>query len=229
MNNVLKKSNKRSKNMVLAAAVAVISTLLMMATLSTTIPTPSVTALDLDSFGIDDIGQSAECVIVVVGCDGTGSVGSSGDTIIGSFNGNNNNNTNGGGEPGTLTVTKIVTCESNVQDACAQAVESGNLPTSDEYPITVTGNNPSPSNFPGSSTGTPVTIGAGEYSVDETLASTSALEEQFPTFDIRTVTTATGDCTPVTNDSGVFQEATGTMPPGGSQECTIENEIQIAS
>lgn len=42
---------------------------------------------------VDDIGQSAECVIVVVGCDGTGSVGSSGDTIIGSFNGKDDNNT----------------------------------------------------------------------------------------------------------------------------------------
>ena len=42
----------------------------------------------------DDIGQSLECVIVVVGCDGTGSVGSSGDVIIGS--GNDDNNTNGG-------------------------------------------------------------------------------------------------------------------------------------
>ncbi|MDR4491949.1 MAG: hypothetical protein R2685_13785 [Candidatus Nitrosocosmicus sp.] len=46
-------------------------------------------------FGADDIGQSLKCVIVVVGCDGTGSVGSSGDTIIGSNNGNNGNNTNG--------------------------------------------------------------------------------------------------------------------------------------
>ena len=42
----------------------------------------------------DDIGQSLECVIVVVGCDGTGSVGSRGDVIIGS--GNDDNNTNGG-------------------------------------------------------------------------------------------------------------------------------------
>lgn len=41
----------------------------------------------------DDVGQSLECVIVVVGCDGTGSVGSSGDTIIGSNNGNDDNNT----------------------------------------------------------------------------------------------------------------------------------------
>jgi hypothetical protein len=62
-----------------------------------------------DTFGIniDDIGQSAECVIVVIGCDGTGSVGSSGDTIIGSNNGNDDNNTvpnpNGGGnQPGIL-------------------------------------------------------------------------------------------------------------------------------
>jgi len=57
---------------------------------------------------IDDIGQSAECVIVVVGCDGTGSVGSSGDTIIGSFNGNDDNNTNGnGGTP----LPPFVNCE----------------------------------------------------------------------------------------------------------------------
>jgi hypothetical protein len=40
-------------------------------------------AFDLKSLtNADDIGQSVECVIVVVGCDGTGSVGSSGDTII---------------------------------------------------------------------------------------------------------------------------------------------------
>ncbi len=42
---------------------------------------------------VDDVGQSLECVIVVVACEGTGSVGSSGDTIIGIFNGNNDNNT----------------------------------------------------------------------------------------------------------------------------------------
>jgi hypothetical protein len=52
-----------------------------------------------DIQGADDIGQSLECVIVVVGCDGTGSVGSSGDTIIGSNNGNDDNNTNGGDTP----------------------------------------------------------------------------------------------------------------------------------
>jgi len=59
---------------------------------------------------IDDIGQSAECVIVVVGCGGTGSVGSSGDTIIGSNNGNDDNNTNGGGETPLPSIPPAV-CE----------------------------------------------------------------------------------------------------------------------
>ena len=48
----------------------------------------------------DDVGQSLECVIVVVGCDGTGSVGSSGDVIIGS---GNNDTSNGGGGDDPLT------------------------------------------------------------------------------------------------------------------------------
>ena len=60
-----------------------------------------------DIQGADDIGQSVECVIVVVGCDGTGSVGSSGDTIIGSFNGNDDNNTSGGDTP----LPPIANCE----------------------------------------------------------------------------------------------------------------------
>ena len=42
-----------------------------------------------DIKNVDDVGQSLECVIVVVGCDGQGSVGSSGNVIIGSNNGNN--------------------------------------------------------------------------------------------------------------------------------------------
>jgi hypothetical protein len=36
-----------------------------------------------DIQNVDDVGQSLECVIVVVGCDAQGSVGSSGDVNIG--------------------------------------------------------------------------------------------------------------------------------------------------
>ncbi len=43
----------------------------------------------------DDIGQSLECVIIVVGCDAVGSVGSSGDVIVDS---GDNNTSNGGGD-----------------------------------------------------------------------------------------------------------------------------------
>jgi len=54
---------------------------------------PEVNAMDLSNFEMaDNMGQSLHCVIVVVGCNGTGSVGSSGDTIIGSNNDNNNMN-----------------------------------------------------------------------------------------------------------------------------------------
>jgi hypothetical protein len=52
-----------------------------------------VNALDLSNFEVaDNLGQRLYCVIVIVGCNGTGSGGSSGDTIIGSNNGNNNMN-----------------------------------------------------------------------------------------------------------------------------------------
>jgi len=42
---------------------------------------------------VDDVGQSLECVIIVVGCDAQGSVGSSGDVNIGV--GNNDTTTDG--------------------------------------------------------------------------------------------------------------------------------------
>lgn len=61
----------------------------------------------------DDVGQSLECVIVVVGCDGTGSVGSSGDTIIGSNNGNDDNNTGTNGNTPLPPLTDCETCLAN--------------------------------------------------------------------------------------------------------------------
>ncbi len=214
--------------------ISIIATLLVMSTISITFtPYANALDLDLDNFSIDDLGQSAECVIVVVGCDGTGSVGSSGDTIIGSNNGNDDNNTNGGGdEPGTLTVTKLVECASNDGDpsdtaVCDFAETSANFPGPEDYPITVTGNSPDPANFPGSGTGTEVAISPGEYVITEGLAPTGALQTQMGATSIITTTDASGDCTAVFGVNMNFLSADGTMTSGGSQECIITNTVTI--
>jgi len=127
----------------------------------------NVNALDFSNIDVvDNVGQSVECVIVVVGCNGTGSVGSRGDTIIGSNNGNNNTNSNGQ-EPelsATLIVNKIVTCTSNTQVSC-EDLDSNFEPQ--DFMITVTGLNPDPSQFGGSSSGTEVTLDPGSYEVTE--------------------------------------------------------------
>jgi len=84
----------------------------------------------------DDIGQSLECVIVVVGCDGTGSVGSSGDVIIGS--GNDDNSTNGGDTPlPPINPTVCEACFAALDPAvkAAIAVELGLLGTATDAEI----------------------------------------------------------------------------------------------
>lgn len=86
----------------------------------------------------DDVGQSLECVIVVVGCDGTGSVGSSGDTIIGSNNGNNDNNDNSTG--GNTPLPPLENCEQCINELDSGvradiAVALGLSPTADAVQI----------------------------------------------------------------------------------------------
>ena len=53
------------------------------------------------------------------------------------------------------------------QAVCAYALASANFPKPSEFSITVSGNNPSPSEFQGSTTPVDVTIGAGDYQVSE--------------------------------------------------------------
>lgn len=191
---------------------------------------PNASALDLSQFGLgSNLGQSAECVIVVVGCDGTGSVGSSGSTIIGSNNGNNNTDANGA-EPGTLTVTKEVRCDApsgnpSNEEACAIIETLASFPEPSDYQITVSGNNPNPSNFPGSSTGNPVEISAGEYTITESLPSLTALATEIRE-NVINILEATGDCIPGPENQN-FTEATGIMTPGGSQTCHLINIVQV--
>lgn len=135
-------------------------------------------------------------------------------------------------EPGTLTVSKEVLCESNNgrpsnEAVCAFALASANFPEPSEYSITVTGNDPDPSDFPGSSIGTPVTIGPGAYDITEDLASTAAIQAELGATSVITTTDATGDCTPNFGLNMNFLSASGTMTSGGSQECTLINTVTI--
>ena len=111
----------------------------------------------------------------------------------------------------------------------AFALTSSNFSGPEVYPITVTGNSPNPSTFPGSSSGTEVEIGVGDYTVYEQQARTSALQSQLQAINIITTTTAEGDCTPNFNVNQVFQDATWTMTSGDSQEGTLINKITISN
>lgn len=91
-----KLNNKNSLKTILS--VSGIATLLV-AVMTIASTTNAYASIFEDITNVDDVGQSLECVIVVVGCDGQGSVGSSGDVVIGS--GNDDDNTNGEEPPNT--------------------------------------------------------------------------------------------------------------------------------
>jgi hypothetical protein len=132
-------------------------------------------------------------------------------------------------EPGTLTVAIEIQCEAtngtpSNQAVCEYATNSFNYPIPGDYPVSVTGNNPSPTSFPGSSSGTEVTIGAGDYSVVVTaLPNTAPLANELDADSLSQTQQAFGDCIQNPNDSGYI----GTMTAGGSQECTIVFDITI--
>src|SRR5215204_6586722 len=74
----------------------------------------------------------------------------------------------------TLAVTKTVTCTAaiaSLQPACDAIIAGTGLPTGqitpNEFNITVTGNNPNPSQFNGSSTAVVVTLDPGLYNVSD--------------------------------------------------------------
>ena len=78
--------------------------------------------------------------------------------------------------------------------------------------ITVTGNGPTPPSFVGSATGTNVTIGAGSYTVSETVIT-------HPAFTL--AATFSGGC--INTDPTKPFTATGTIVSGVNQNCEILN------
>ncbi|NOJ29826.1 MAG: hypothetical protein DA328_06635 [Nitrososphaeraceae archaeon] len=77
-----------------------------------------------------------------------------------------------------------------------------------DFEFTVTGNNPNPTTFQGSSSGVVVTLGAGSYDVEET----DNVPSNLGPFTVNIDTTETGDCS-------------GTISAGESKTCTFTNDI----
>jgi hypothetical protein len=122
----------------------------------------------------------------------------------------------------TLAVTKTVTCtpgDTFPQSAAACETILNSVPPS-LFNITVTGNNPNPSEFPGSSVPVNVTLGAGDYEVTEEVPFVTPPQAGVST--TRTTNFA-GDCTDVNPIDTLSTEATGTIEAGESQICDISN------
>jgi hypothetical protein len=140
----------------------------------------------------------------------------------------------------TLAVTKTVACtttSASLQPACDVIVEGTGFPnlqiTPNQFNITVTGNNPNPSQFNGSSTAVVVTLDPGPYNVSdirypsvtndlvdvlETFPGISSIDIEAPAF--------SGDCT-VIPVLGFNQIATGTIAAGESQTCNLVNAFRL--
>ena len=126
-----------------------------------------------------------------------------------------------------LNVTKLVTCEQEnpnplIGPTCTDL--EGTI-TEDQFNITVTDTNPTPSQFVGSENGTIVTLGAGAYTVTETFddsvnADIAALGGNITGPNI----SFTEDCI----QTGVNStSATGDIATGASQTCNIINNFTI--
>jgi hypothetical protein len=130
-----------------------------------------------------------------------------------------------------LNVTKNVQCRSTNGSPDNDAVCAYVLPNISpaDYNMTVTGNNPIPSQFPGSSSGTIVLLGAGDYVVDEEFADLSQLQDDLNALSIiQTANVDAGsDCTGNFGPIREFLNANGTISAGESQLCAITNTITV--
>ncbi len=81
-----------------------------------------------------------------------------------------------------------------------------------DFEFTVTGNNPDPSTFQGSSSGVVVTLGAGPYNVEEN----NNVPDLIPPFNVDIQVDETGDCS-------------GTISAGDSKTCIFTNHITLTS
>jgi hypothetical protein len=129
-------------------------------------------------------------------------------------------------QPATLNVTKLVTCEDENVENGVTCVQLLSTITEDQFNITVTDTNVSPSNFNGSEIGTLVTLDAGPFTVTEEPYD-SVAEQVAGLEDVQTEITGpspsfSGDCTQT--GIGSFS-ATGEIAAGGQETCNIVNNF----
>ncbi len=107
----------------MALTVATIVSLLMI-NMDVNVNSWNTNAFDQKKFSYeDDIGQSIECVKVVVGCDGQGTIGSSRDVIIGS---SDDNNTKGNDTPiGPIDQSLCESCFDKLSNSQREALVTG--------------------------------------------------------------------------------------------------------
>ncbi len=139
-------------------------------------------------------------------------------------------------ETATLLVTKTVACEDN-RDSGLSAQQELNLCTlvttaiqESLFIIDVTDTDPVPTQFPGSVAGTSVTLGPGNYVVEETPneAAIEAIIDDIEGLDGFQITGPVATFSPDCTQSDDF-EATGSIAAGESETCNIVNTFQVVN
>jgi hypothetical protein len=134
------------------------------------------------------------------------------------------------GQQASITVTKIVRCDSSLgipsdDSICQFVLENVD---SNQFNLVVTGNNPNITSFQGSANGTNISIGPGNYTVSETPFDTMDIENQLGETAIVTILTdSNGDCTSQYNQVDTFQETKGMISNNELQSCEIINTINV--
>ena len=132
------------------------------------------------------------------------------------------------GERATLIVIFEVDCEStdgtpSDAEVCDQAEQ---IAPPSAFPNTITANQPNPSTFVGSSTGTVITLGAGHYLIDTDIdQAQDDLEQGLNTDDVSfNIGASGGDC-----DNPESGTAEGDIRAGESQTCIISTTLVVAN
>jgi hypothetical protein len=134
------------------------------------------------------------------------------------------------GQQASITVTKIVRCDSSLgipsdDSICQFVLENVD---SNQFNLVVTGNNPNITSFQGSANGTNISISPGNYTVSETPFDTMDIENQLGETAIVTILTdSNGDCISQYNQVDTFQESKGIISNNELQSCEIINTINV--